>query len=109
MGNVECLLIRGDAAARPAREFLLTRGGVVGYQLPTLRVSSVAIATGDTLLFATDGIRHAFLDGLNPSDPPQQMADDVLRSHAKPTDDALVLVARFVGPTPATEALHDPQ
>jgi serine phosphatase RsbU (regulator of sigma subunit) len=111
VGNVECLLIRGDSAARPAREFLLARGGVVGYQLPTLRVASLAIAPGDTLVFATDGIRHAFLDGLNPSDPPQQMADEVLSRHAKPTDDALILVARFVGLTraTATEALHDPQ
>jgi negative regulator of sigma-B (phosphoserine phosphatase) len=103
-----CLLIRGDSTARPAREFLLTRGGVVGYQLPTLRASSLAIAAGDTLLFATDGIRHAFLEGLNLSDPPQQMADAVLSRHAKDNDDALVLVARFVGLTPATatEARH---
>jgi hypothetical protein len=107
VGNVECLLIRGDSATRPAREFLLARGGVVGYQLPTLRVASLAIATGDTLVFATDGIRHAFLDELNPSDPPQQMADVVLSRHARPTDDALVLVARFVGLPPLTEALHD--
>jgi negative regulator of sigma-B (phosphoserine phosphatase) len=109
VGNVECLLIRGDSTARPAREFLLARGGVVGYQLPTLRVASLAVAAGDTLLFATDGIRHAFLEGLDPSDPPQQMADLVLSRHAKPTDDALVLVARFVGLTPATEDPHDPQ
>jgi negative regulator of sigma-B (phosphoserine phosphatase) len=99
VGNVECLLIRGDPTARPEREFLMARGGVVGYQLPTLRPSGIGVAPGDTLLFATDGIRHGFHDGLDPSHLPQRIADDVLGHHAKPTDDALVLVARFVGLT----------
>jgi serine phosphatase RsbU (regulator of sigma subunit) len=35
---------------------VLLRSGVVGYQLPTLRASTLPIAPGDLLIFATDGI-----------------------------------------------------
>jgi negative regulator of sigma-B (phosphoserine phosphatase) len=70
VGNVECVLIRGDALARPQRVFLVPRGGVVGYQLPPVRASDVPIAECDTVVFATDGIRHGFLDHLVPTDAP---------------------------------------
>jgi serine phosphatase RsbU (regulator of sigma subunit) len=109
VGNVECLVMRGDSAACPPRVFLVARGGVVGYQLPNLRVTSLTVAEGDTLVFATDGIRHGFHEALNLGDPPQQIADRVLSRHARETDDALVLVARFIGLPPATEAHHDEQ
>jgi hypothetical protein len=109
VGNVECLVMRADSAASLRRVFLVARGGVVGYQLPSLRVTSLTVAEGDTLLFATDGIRHGFHEALNLGDPPQQIADLVLSSHARETDDALVLVARFIGLPPATEARHDEQ
>jgi hypothetical protein len=52
---------------------------------------------GDTLIFATDGIREGFTEGLALSDPPQQLADRILARYTKGTDDALVLVARHAG------------
>jgi hypothetical protein len=106
VGNVECVLRRASAAARPERVFLVPRGGVVGYQLPTLRASSLEVEGGDTILFATDGIRHGFAELLDSGNHPQQIADLVLSRFAKPTDDALVLVARFVGLSSITEAAH---
>jgi hypothetical protein len=99
VGNVECLLLRADPTARPERVFLVPRGGVVGYQLPSLRPASLLVEQGDTVVLATDGIRHGFLERLNPLDPPQQIADDVLSRYARPNDDALVLIARFIGLT----------
>ena len=36
------------------------RGGVVGYELPIVQASVTAIAPGDVLIFATDGIRPSF-------------------------------------------------
>ena len=100
VGNVEGVLLRANVNARPARESLLLRGGVVGYQLPPLRTSVLPVTRGDTLIFATDGIRDGFAEGLPLSDPPQHIADRILVQHGKGTDDALVLVARYVGLAP---------
>jgi len=93
VGNVESMLLRADADASPRSEVLLLRGGVVGYQLPPLRAPVLPVARGDTLILATDGIRSGFAQGLILSDPPQQIADRILATHSKGTDDALVLVA----------------
>jgi phosphoserine phosphatase RsbX len=104
VGNVECLLLYTDLAARPARPArtsLVTRGGIVGSQLPQLRAEVISLAPGDTLLVATDGIRDGFGDGLSTETPPQQLADQILARCGKGTDDALVLVARYLGGTGA--------
>ena len=107
VGNVECVLLYTDPAARPARPArpartsLVTRGGIVGSQLPQLRAEVISLAPGDTLLVATDGIRDGFADGLSTETPPQQLADQILARCGKGTDDALVLVARYLGGTGA--------
>src|SRR5256885_8789688 len=99
VGNVEGLLLYGDGAARSGspRTTLVTRGGIVGSELPRLHAVVLPIAPGDTLFFATDGIREGFADGLSPEAAPQQLADQILARHGKGTDDALVLVARYLG------------
>ena len=51
------------------------------------------------MIFATDGIREGFSDGLQFEAPPQQLAEHILSQHGKGTDDALVLVARYRGGT----------
>jgi phosphoserine phosphatase RsbX len=100
VGNVEGVLLRADTSRNPRRETLLLRGGVVGAQLPSLSASIVPITPGDTLVFATDGIRSGFAEGLILGDPPQRNADRILARHGMGTDDALVLVARYVGSGP---------
>lgn len=100
VGDVEGLLLRADPQARPRFEALVARGGVVGYQLPPLRVSTLPVAHGDVLILATDGIRSGFGQGLTPSAPPQAIADHILRHYGRGTDDALVLVVRLGGRTP---------
>jgi phosphoserine phosphatase RsbX len=72
-------------------------GGVVGYQLPRLRPSEIPVAPGDTLILATDGVEHGFADGLDLLQPPQELADGILAGHGRGSDDALVLVARYLG------------
>src|SRR5438445_13137077 len=96
-GNVEGVLIYADAGRRRCRERLVTRGGMVGSELPPLRAEVVAVAPGDTLILATDGIQSGFADELIVEAPPQQLADQILTRSGKRTDDALVLVARYVG------------
>ena len=97
VGNVEGVLLYTDPAARGARTTLMTRGGIVGSELPRLRAEVISLTPGDTLIFATDGIKDGFSDGLPAEAAPQQLADHILARHGKGTDDALVLVARYVG------------
>jgi phosphoserine phosphatase RsbX len=99
VGNVEGLLLPADGVGRstPARSSLVTRGGIVGSELPRLHPVVVPVAPGDTLIFATDGIREGFAEGLSLEAAPQQLADHILVHHGKGTDDALVLVARYLG------------
>jgi len=101
VGNVEGVLLYADSGRRRGRERLVTRGGIVGSELPPLRAEVLAVAPGDTLILATDGIRSGFADDLAIDGPPQQLADQILARSGKGTDDALVLVARYLGDTGA--------
>lgn len=96
VGNVEGVVVFSHNRAKSAE--LLLQGGVVGGHLPPLVASTVSVAPDDTLVFATDGVAPAFADSIIRTDSPQVIADRTLRQHAKPTDDALVVVARYVKP-----------
>jgi phosphoserine phosphatase RsbX len=96
VGNVEGVLFYGDRARRPPRATLVTRGGVVGGELPRLRAEVVGVAPGDTLIFATDGVGRGFVDGLPVEGSAQQVADRILGRFGTSKDDALVLVARYL-------------
>jgi hypothetical protein len=100
VGNVEGLLLRADVAADPPRENVLLRGGVVGYQLPALHTATLPVTRGDVLILATDGIRGGFAEDVTLSDPPQRIAEHILARRATGMDDALVLVARYLGREP---------
>jgi serine phosphatase RsbU (regulator of sigma subunit) len=100
IGNVEGILVRGDGGARPPRELLTPRGGVVGYVLSSVRMATLAVAPGDTLILATDGIRSGFTVGVDVRLSPQEVASAIFTRHARGADDALVLVARYRGRAP---------
>jgi serine phosphatase RsbU (regulator of sigma subunit) len=99
VGNVEGLLLpaNGAGGGGRARGSLVTRGGIVGSELPRLQPHTLTVEPGDLLIFATDGIREGFADGLRADATPQQLADQILARHGRGTDDALVLVARYRG------------
>jgi phosphoserine phosphatase RsbX len=99
VGNIEGTLLRADPGDNRPRESVMLVGGVPGHQLPTLRPYELAVSPGDTLVLATDGVRGGYLDLVAASDPPQQLADHLLAEYGKGTDDALVLVARYLGTT----------
>jgi negative regulator of sigma-B (phosphoserine phosphatase) len=100
VGNVQGVLARGDSRQNKAQESLLLRAGVVGSQLPMLLATVLRIAPGDTLYFATDGVRSAFAETLTALENPQKGAERILRQFQSGKDDALVLVARLVAPRP---------
>jgi phosphoserine phosphatase RsbX len=97
VGNVQGILIRSTNSELSSDHSLLLRPGVVGSQLPALQTATLPISVGDTLAFATDGIRGDFTDDLFPNDTPQRLADKILAKNGKGNDDALIFVARFTG------------
>jgi phosphoserine phosphatase RsbX len=92
VGNVEGRLWRGAAAT----ESLPVHGGIVGHELPRLSARTTPIGRGDVLIFATDGIQRDFADHLVPSGSCPEIAQRILDGHALGSDDALVLVARYL-------------
>jgi negative regulator of sigma-B (phosphoserine phosphatase) len=100
VGNVEAIVVRAAADARPRHQYMVMRGGVIGKSLPPLRVSGLMLLPGDTLVLATDGVRSGFELQMPLAGPPQAIADWVLKKHGKDTDDALALVVRFRGGDP---------
>lgn len=97
VGNVQGFLLPvNDPWIRP-EETLLLRPGVVGSQLPPLQAAILPLSYGDTLVFATDGIERNFDHGPIRNHLPQEGADKLLVVHAKPNDDALLVIARYRG------------
>ncbi len=94
VGNVEATVVARGRTGAGSRRSVPQRGGVVGARLPAVRESCVALAGGDTLVAATDGLAPAFLDGADLSLPPPSLARRLHAGHARDDDDALVLVAR---------------
>lgn len=105
VGNVDGQLLHVFARP-PTHESLLGRSGVVGYQLPPLRAYRLAVTAGDLLIFTTDGIFSHYARCLPAEDPilryqpVQEIAYRILGRFGKTTDDALVLVIRYLGPEP---------
>ena len=97
VGNVSGALCRKAAAFNRKSETLLLRAGVVGKQLPPLLPAILPVVRGDLLVLATDGIDGDFAESMVPDWEPQRIADDLAARHGKCSDDALVLVARFLG------------
>jgi hypothetical protein len=97
VGNVEGMLVRHDDSVQPRRHALLLRSGVVGYRLPPLRSETLRVFPDDRLILATDGISSDFCSEQPFGRTPQELAQYILERHGKVTDDALVLVVRYLG------------
>ena len=96
VGNVEARVFRSGREWGQS-DTLVMRSGVVGYQIPSLRLRSVDIRRGDLLVMTTDGIQSGYPDALIPTRAVQPAADHVLAGYASSSDDALVLVCRYLG------------
>jgi phosphoserine phosphatase RsbX len=97
VGNVEGRLVHAGAAAGMPTEGALTKGGVVGYNLPSIRVTSTDLLAGDVIVLATDGIDSRFAEAIAGGGLAQDIADRILADHGKQGDDALVVVVRYLG------------
>lgn len=91
IGNVEGILVKPNGL-----EAVPVRGGIVGYSMPALVARNVPVAKGDTLVLATDGIRHGFRAEVDAREP-QVIADAMLAKYGKGSDDACIVIARYIG------------
>jgi len=98
VGNVECALLHRDAGL-PCDKLLL-RNGVVGVRSLTLRAAELPVRPGDVLTMVTDGVTAGSPTRVSIDGRIEAMANGILTSDGKGTDDALVLVARYRGPQP---------
>jgi negative regulator of sigma-B (phosphoserine phosphatase) len=98
IGNVAADLVAKRPAGVEVRSSARLAGGIVGYRIPeVLTPQEVPIRPGDLLVIASDGIVEDHLDDIDFSAPALVIADQILHSHAKDNDDALVLAARHRG------------
>jgi negative regulator of sigma-B (phosphoserine phosphatase) len=98
IGNVAADLVAKHPAGVEVRSSARLIGGIVGYRVPeTLAPQEVPIRPGDLLVIASDGIVEDYLDDIDFAAPALAIADQILHSHAKDNDDALVLAARHRG------------
>jgi|SRR5882757_8249815 negative regulator of sigma-B (phosphoserine phosphatase) len=98
IGNVAADLVAKHPAGVEVRSSARLIGGIVGYRVPeTLAPQVVPIRPGDLLVIASDGIVEDYLDDIDFAAPALAIADQILHSHAKDNDDALVLAARHRG------------
>jgi phosphoserine phosphatase RsbX len=101
VGNVEARFVRaGDRGdARHASPVVL--GGVVGYNLPHVRMGTIPLEPGDAVALATDGVAADYSVSLESGIVAQELAERVLERHGKGNDDALAVVVRYLGPPAA--------
>jgi negative regulator of sigma-B (phosphoserine phosphatase) len=97
VGNVVGALARVVPRGSNFPEMLLLRGGVVGEKLPALQAQVLPVSEGDTLFFATDGIKGHFVETVSARENPQRAADRILQKFHTASDDALILTVRLTG------------
>lgn len=95
VGNVEGVYVRMDGT----RERVLALGGIVGYSIARILPRTLPMKPGELVALATDGLRSDFTRGLSPHTTAScgAIAEAVLLDHARPSDDACIVVARVVG------------
>jgi phosphoserine phosphatase RsbX len=98
VGNVEARFVRAGAGTDARYDSPVVLGGVVGYNLPQVRMQTLALEPGDAVAFATDGVGADFSFSLESGVAAQELAERVLERHGKGTDDALAAVVRYLGP-----------
>jgi phosphoserine phosphatase RsbX len=95
IGDVDGILIR---PVTNERRWMPHRNGVLGMAsdlVRKLRLSVEPVASGDLIMFATDGVSRRHAPMLDRTRDPQSIAEDLLVMNAKGTDDASVLAVRI--------------
>lgn len=97
VGNVSGLLVRRRDHPGASMQWILLKGGVLGYALPALHPQTIRILPGDTVALATDGIDPEFVKDVDANTPPETLAARLCARYATGRDDGMMLVARYLG------------
>lgn len=74
----------------------ISKNGILGYRLPTLLELQYTFDLDDIFVLYSDGVSAQFSqnDRFDLRQPPQQLAEQILHSYGKHTDDATVVVLK---------------
>ncbi len=98
VGNVAADLVTKAATGIHIRSSARLTAGIVGYRIPEIRPAQVvSIRAGDLIVMATDGIDEDHLEHIDFAASAAIIAEEMLKKHAKDSDDAMVLAARHRG------------
>jgi phosphoserine phosphatase RsbX len=98
IGNVVADVVAKHPGGTEVRSSVRLAGGIVGYQIPeVIAVQDFPMRPGDLLVITSDGIGENYLDDIDFAAPAWAIAEQILHTHAKDNDDALVLTARHRG------------
>jgi phosphoserine phosphatase RsbX len=96
IGNVEGRLVRAARSRGDTADSPTLFGGVLGWSLPAVRVVRTTLVPGDCVVMATDGVAADFGSSLMPGVAAAEQAKRVLATHARGSDDALVVAVRYL-------------
>jgi phosphoserine phosphatase RsbX len=96
VGNISGRLVSEGGLSPADAQWLTSLSGVAGDDLPPLRPATIPVRRGDVLIITTDGIDGAFADDVVVTGTCEEIAERVLRDFGRATDDALVVVARYL-------------
>jgi hypothetical protein len=97
VGNVQRRSLRAIPGGRSAQESLVPARGLPGRDLPELSPKTLPLDCGDVVIFATDGVAQCLADDLDVSGSPAEIAERIMTRHWKADDDAVSVVARYLG------------
>lgn len=97
IGNVTGVCWQMSTTSSLIRQSILLEGGVVGYQLPVLKLKQFSIKPGDIFILATDGIKENFeIEPPNFLKSPEWLASSFFKKYRNFKDDGLILVAQII-------------
>ena len=82
----------------PNRTTLMSKTGIIGYTMPSLREDIKEMSDDETLILHTDGVKSFFelQDHLNmQNDSAEEIASRLMEHHGRENDDALCIVLKY--------------
>lgn len=97
VGNVAGRLLRAEPTSESRDETLLQRSGLLGHKLPVLQATILTLSPLDVVILSSDGIVPEFASSVRLGDSVKNSARRILAEHYRKTDDAVVVVTRYLG------------
>lgn len=94
VGNVEGTVLHKD---QEEPERIVSRHGIVGYNISSLKASIIPILVGDVLILSTDGVKKGYISKVNTKQSTQQIVKYIGTNYFDVSDDSLTLVAKVTG------------